>query len=68
MELQKTFVNPNPGGNFSFGAGMAIAIEIEKTSPGVLRLDGTAAEHGLLRIADVELDFVGKAVNDDVTV
>ena len=68
VELQKTFVNPNPGGNFSFGAGMGIAIEIEKTSPGLLRLDGTAAEHGMLRIADVELEFAGKEVNDDVTV
>ena len=35
-------------------AGMGIAIEIEKTSPGVLRLEGVESQRGLLRIADVE--------------
>ena len=66
VELTRTFANPNPGGNFSFGAGMGVAIEIEKTTAGALKLQATDA--ALIRIADVELEFRGKEVNDNVTV
>lgn len=66
VELTRTFANPTPGGNFSFGAGMGVAIEVEKTTAGELQLH--AADAAVIRIADVELEFSGKEVNDDVTV
>lgn len=68
FELTRTFQNPNPGGNFSFGAGMGVAIEVEKTSEGLLELDADNAASALIRIASVELEFLGKQINPDVKV
>ncbi|MEO2027641.1 MAG: DUF1501 domain-containing protein [Fuerstiella sp.] len=66
FELSKKFVNPNAGGNFSFGAGMGIAIQLSKISDTPV----TIAPHDYfwLRVKDVSLIFAGKEVNDDVTV
>lgn len=66
VELSKTFVNPNPGSNFSFGAGMGVSIQLIKSSSGSLSIAPT--DRAFLRIVDVELDFLGKAVNDQVKV
>ncbi len=68
FELTRTFQNPNAGGNFSFGSGMGVAIEVEKTSPGVLELDGEMSGSASICVADVELEFNGKQVNPDVKV
>ena len=65
-ELSKTFVNPNPGSNFSFGAGMGVSIQLAKSSGGTLTI--AATDRAFVRIADVELDFLGKEVNDNVKV
>lgn len=64
--LEKEFVNPAPGSNFSFGLGMGIAIVIEKTSEGVLDL--AAGDMAALRIDKLELEFIGKERNKDVQV
>lgn len=66
VELSKRFVNPNPGGNFSFGAGMGVSIELVKTSGGTLTI--AARDRAFVRVKDVELEFLGKEVNDKVVV
>ncbi|MDA1160070.1 MAG: DUF1501 domain-containing protein, partial [Planctomycetota bacterium] len=65
-ELSKTFVNPNPGSNFSFGAGMGVSIELVKSSVGTLTINSD--DRAFIRVVDVELDFLGKEVNDNVKV
>ena len=65
-ELSKTFVNPNPGSNFSFGAGMGVSIELVKSSGGTLTINPD--DRAFIRVVDVELDFLGKEVNDNVKV
>jgi len=65
-ELSKSFVNPNPGSNFSFGAGMGVSIQLVKSSGGALKVQAT--DRAFVRVADVKLDFLGKAVNDKVKV
>ena len=66
VELSRTFVNPNPGSNFSFGAGMGVSIQLVKSSGGTLRI--SPSDRAFVRIADVELKFLGKEVNDNVKV
>lgn len=66
VELSKRFVNPNPGGNFSFGAGMGVSIQLVKSSGGTLKV--AAADRAFVRVNDVRLEFLGKEVNDNVTV
>jgi hypothetical protein len=68
FELTKRFANPNPGGNFSFGLGLGIAVMVEKTSQGTLELAAGQQQQAMIRIESVQLEFVGKEVNDDVTV
>lgn len=68
FELSKTFVNPRPGSNFSFGSGLGVSIRVI-ASTDIHLPDGTgAAEFALIRIADVSLEFLGKEVNENVTV
>ncbi len=43
--------------NFAIGAGIGVAITLEKTSPGTLELPAGSV---FVRIDDVELEFVGK--------
>jgi hypothetical protein len=66
FELSKNFRNPNAGGNFSFGSGMGIAIQLSKTSNTPLTVE--ANDYFRLRVKDVRLEFAGKEVNDNVTV
>lgn len=66
VELSKRFVNPNPGANFSFGAGLGVAVQLVKSSRGELKI--APDNRAFLRIADVELKFLGKEVNENVTV
>ncbi len=69
VEMEKNFVNPNPGQNFSFGSGLGVAIIVEKTSEGVVELTGESAPcHAYVRIGEVTLDFNGKPRNEDVKV
>ena len=62
----RVVLNPTAGGNFSFGAGMGVAIEVEKTNAAELPIH--APDAAFIRIADVELEFIGKEVNENVTV
>lgn len=65
--LEKTFVNPKPGSNFSFGLGMGVAIVATLRAQEPLALpaaDGTA----WLDVGRVHLEFAGKKRNADVKV
>jgi len=67
--LTKQFVNPTPGGNFSFGLGLGVAVIVEKTSPGQFELRAGANDQAAgIRIRQVALEFRGKERNDQVTV
>ena len=65
LELVKEFINPKPGTNFSFGLGMGVGLQVQKKTAGVLKIPASRA---LLRVVGVELEFLGKEVNQDVTV
>ena len=64
VELPKRFINP--GGNFSFGSGMGVSIRVERSTGGALTIGKDDA--AFLRIADVRLKFLGKEVNENVTI
>ena len=64
--LEKEFLNPTPGQNFSFGLGMGVAVIVEKTTEGALDL--AAADRAALVIHSVTLEFIGKERNKDVQV
>ncbi len=65
VELVKKFVNPTPGSNFSFGLGMGVGLQLQKKTTGSLKVPMSRT---LLHITRVELEFLGKEVNQDVTV
>jgi len=66
FELEKVFENPSPGGNFSFGLGLGVAILMEKSSDGVLTIPADVMAG--LCIDAVEVDFVGKSRIETVKV
>ncbi|MBI1312714.1 DUF1501 domain-containing protein [bacterium] len=69
VELVKQFVNPNPGANFSFGAGMGVMLEVTRRSKQPLQLPAAAEPQSVgLRIADVTLEFLGKERIENVKV
>jgi len=68
IELTKEFINASPGANFSFGLGMGIAVVVEKKSEGALELAPGTSPLARIRVADVQLDFVGKPLNEKVKV
>ena len=65
VKLVKEFVNPKPGSNFSFGLGMGIGLQVQKKTAGTLKIPTGRA---LLHVTQVALEFLGKEVNQDVTV
>ena len=68
FELSKNFISPQPGSNFSFGSGLAVSIQLVKTSPGSLKLQGLDLRSAFIRIAEVSLEFVGKERDPNVKV
>ena len=64
FELTHRFVNPTPGGNFSYGSGLCVAIRVTSTGDAAVAPETSQ----LLQIESVDLSFVGKEVNDKVTV
>ena len=69
FRLTKQFVNATPGGNFSFGLGLGVAVIVQKTSPNVLQLPADVQEQSaFIRLAAVELTFRAKQRNEEVTV
>ncbi len=61
FELSEFLGTRQGNANFSIGAGIGVAVIIEKTSPGVLQIPaGKDAHAAFLRVDDVQLDFVGK--------
>ena len=65
LELVKEFLNPKPGTNFSFGLGMGVGLQVQKKTADAGKIPASKA---LLHVAGVELEFLGKEVNQDVTV
>lgn len=55
-----------PGANFSIGNGLGVAVVVEKSSPGDLRLTGP--QRACVRIHSVTLDFQARPRDDSVTV
>jgi hypothetical protein len=69
IELVKQFQNPNPGANFSFGAGMGVLLEVTRRGPLPLQLPAPGRPQSAgLRIADVSLEFLGKERIENVKV
>ena len=66
IELDKNFINPNPGANFSFGSGLGVAVEVAAKSDATIPAAKT--DFIGLEIAEVDLRFVGKERNDKVKV
>jgi hypothetical protein len=63
VEFTRAFLAPR--GNFSFGLGFGVAIEIrEKPNAGNSPVDANIAIH----VLNVDLEFVGKERNPDITV
>lgn len=63
IELEKSFVNPSAGANFSFGLGLGVALVIEKTGEAAAK-----SELIELLVERVELSFDGKLRNAKVKV
>jgi hypothetical protein len=69
FEFTKVFENPTPGGNFSFGLGLGVALVVEKVTDGVLDFfDVRRPFYACLRVYDFQLEFVGKSRKEDVKV
>jgi hypothetical protein len=68
VELTKEFVNPKPGGNFSFGLGLGVALIVEKTSGDALELPAGKIPVARVRLSDIRLEFIGKKRNEKVKV
>jgi hypothetical protein len=67
--LEKLFENPTPGANHSFGAGLGVAVYVEKTTPGTLELKfDRDPPQAYVLIDRIELLFAGKERNEKVTV
>ncbi|MFP6762389.1 MAG: DUF1501 domain-containing protein, partial [Planctomycetaceae bacterium] len=66
VQLSKQFINPNPGSNFSFGAGMGVSIQFKKTGSAPLTI--APGQWGFVCVQSVALEFLGKKVNEKVTV
>jgi len=65
QSFRREFRNNTAGGNFSFGLGLAVGVSIRRRSKGAVTLKGAQP---VLRLTAMELDFLGKTVNKDVTV
>lgn len=69
IELVKQFQNPNPGANFSFGAGMGVLLEVTRRGNTPLQLPAPQRpQSAVLRIANVSLEFLGKERIENVKV
>ncbi len=69
FRLTKQFINATPGSNFSFGLGLGVAVIVQKTSPNVLQLPADDRDQSaFIRLAAVELTFLAKQRNEEVTV
>jgi hypothetical protein len=55
-----------PNVNFPIGNGLGVAVVVEKTLPGTLRLDGEGRRSAFLRIHSVALEFSPRPRDDSV--
>jgi hypothetical protein len=69
FEFTKKLDSPKPGSNFAIGKGLGVAIVVEKTTPGELKLPADGKPHmACLRLDDIELDFSARTINEKVKV
>lgn len=68
FQLEKSFVNPKPGSNFSFGLGLGVAIVVRRTSKGELAVNGEEFSGAYVVVEEVEVEFEGKERNAKVKV
>lgn len=69
VRLEKSFLPAKPGTNFSFGPGLGVALSVERTSKEALNFAaGAQHQSAFIRVNRVELEFVGKERNDEVTI
>lgn len=67
--LEKLFANPTPGGNFSFGLGLGVAVILERIAAGPIPLDTTNPSiPRAIEVKQFQLEFQGKPRNEEVTV
>ena len=66
--LEKEFVNHTPGGNFSFGLGLGVAITLERIAIGALALPAVMPALRAIEVQQFRLEFRGKPRNEEVTV
>jgi hypothetical protein len=65
----RTVLRSQDGGAFQLSKGVGVAVVVEKTSDQEIALAGADTRpQGFIRIDDVELTFVPRPRNDDVTV
>ena len=63
VEITKAFMSG--GGNFSFGLGMGVGVEIRQKA----EVDGPWLSNGVqLHVLTLDLEFLGKERNPDITV
>jgi hypothetical protein len=67
FEFTTRLDSPAPGANFSIGNGLAIAVLMEKTSPGELQITA-GTEPVALCIDHIDLRFNSRTINDEVKV
>lgn len=67
FEFSRRLDSDIPGTNFSIGRGLAIAVVLEKTSPGELHIPAEMPPLALC-IDRIDLEFNSRTINDDVTV
>lgn len=68
IELEKSFINPSRGANFSFGLGLGIAVTVKRIAQDELAPPDHDASWAEIRIGRVELQFHGKERNEKVKV
>lgn len=67
--LEKSFANPTPGGNFSFGLGLGVAVTLERVIAGPTPLPASSPSIPCaIEIQQFQVEFRGKPRNEDVTV
>lgn len=66
FELTKVFTNPTPGGNFSFGLGMGVALTVERATAEPVSFAGS--DRVGIEIDAITLEFAGKERIENVTV
>jgi hypothetical protein len=66
--IERFLGSTQPGVNFPIGNGLGVAVVVEKTAAGELRLTGPEPKRGFVRIHSVSLEFNARPRDDAVVV